>query len=105
VVLCVNELADSDIEEAVVHELVHAYDYSKKRCDFSSCLGLAYSEVRAAREAECSGKFASQWLKNQCIRNRAVLSTANLYPRSAKSCVDSVFDDALKDMGGVDLEI
>jgi hypothetical protein len=107
IVLCTNGLHENDIEEAMVHELIHAYDYSKKRCDFKSCLGLAYSEVRAAREAECSGQFASQWLKNQCIRNRAIKSTVNIYPRSATRCVDSVFDDAVKDMapGPPDAEI
>jgi len=54
------------------------YDYSSGRCDFSSCLGLAYSEVRAAREAECSSDaeyFITEYFRHRCIKNSAIRST------------------------------
>ena len=54
VVLCANRLAgDDDVEEALVHELVHAYDYVARGMDLTECPFLGCSEVRAAREAEC----------------------------------------------------
>jgi Peptidase M76 family len=97
------QLREREIEEAIVHELTHAYDYINGRCDFSTCEGLAYSEVRAAREAECSelsGKyFLFDWQKKQCVRDHAIRSTANLFPKTgeAQVCVDRVLDRALKD--------
>ncbi len=45
--------------------------------DLTSCDQLAYSEVRAAREAEChySPQLCS-WFKKQCARNTATRSTS-----------------------------
>ena len=59
VVLCTNRLrTKEDIEATVTHELVHCYDIMKQKLDLTQCDNLAYSEVRAAREAECSfGSF------------------------------------------------
>lgn len=55
VVLCTNRLyTREDIEATVTHELVHIYDIEKKKLDLTKCDNLAYSEVRAAREAECA---------------------------------------------------
>ena len=79
--------------------MVHAYDYVKSRCDFETCEGLAYTEVRAAREAECANHFpAISWLQNQCIKGNAIRSTASIFPVvEASRCVDTVFDVAVKD--------
>ena len=88
---------EEEIEEAVVHELIHAFDYTTHRCDFHTCEGLAYTEIRAAREAECGplakshrsgGSFgdlwlpsvAMEWWRQRCVRDHAVRSTANMYP-------------------------
>ena len=98
VVLCTNRLFEKDVEEAIIHELIHAFDYTKNRCDFSTCKGIAFSEVRAAREAECSGKYYPlQWFKTNCVRNHATRSTANVFPEQAKQCVDEVLHSALQD--------
>jgi hypothetical protein len=97
VVLCTNQIHESEIEEAVVHELVHAFDYTEKKCDFGTCKGLAYSEVRAAAAAECSGGFKSEFLRKQCIRRTAIMATYNKYPSTAMKCVDAVFESALND--------
>jgi hypothetical protein len=99
-ILCCNRLKESEIEEVIIHELIHAFDYSKNRCDFSTCQGLAYSEVRAAREAECAeGFFPFEFMRKRCIRDHAIRSTANLFPHSAAtSCVDTVLIAAIKDL-------
>jgi len=95
------------VREIITHELVHAYDYKLQICDFSTCEGLAHTEIKAAREAECANvsnlhRFIP-WLKNICIREHAVRSTANLYDHSvASKCVDKVFDDAVKDKSPFD---
>jgi hypothetical protein len=43
IVLCTNRLQESEFKEALIHELVHAYDYTNNRCDFLNCDGLAYT--------------------------------------------------------------
>lgn len=54
VVLCSNRLHDKDqVEEVLLHELIHLYDLKVKKLDFSRCSELAYSEVRSNRESEC----------------------------------------------------
>ena len=64
-----------------------------------TCDGLAASEVRAAREAECSGEFPLQWLRDRCIKQRATASTANLFPSSeASKSVEKVFTSAVADL-------
>jgi len=84
-VLCTNRLPAHELEEAVTHELVHAFDYSHNRCNFYECDGLAYTEVRAAREAECGGTkyFPFQFLKDMCVKEHATRSTNNIYGRGS----------------------
>lgn len=100
IILCANKLgAKREIKSALQHEAIHAYDYTKKRCDFSSCKGLAYTEVRAAREAECSGHYPFEWLRNSCIKTCATNATSNFFPRDkANKCVRAVFDKAVRDI-------
>jgi hypothetical protein len=95
IVLCYNRLQRKDYEEALVHEATHAFDYLAQNCNFSTCEGLAYSEVRAARNAECA---SSMWLtKKWCTKDYAIKSTANLFPDSARYCVNRVIDVAYED--------
>jgi hypothetical protein len=96
--LCVNKLHQVDIEEALIHELVHAFDYAFKRYDFSTCKGLAFSEVRAAREAECSSYKLSRWLRDRCIKHNAVRATSNIFPENAAECVEKVYSAAMNDL-------
>lgn len=100
IVLCCDRLRGSQIEEVLVHELVHAYDYSHNRCNFSTCAGLAYSEIRAAREAECSkGFYPFEFMRQMCVRNVAIRSTCNLFPTAeATACVDAAMSTAIEDL-------
>ena len=55
IVLCHNRIDSEtkEVEEILTHELVHLYDVQTLQLDLSDCETVAYSEVRAAREAEC----------------------------------------------------
>lgn len=79
VVLCANRLESrQEVEEAVVHELVHAYDYLVAGRDLLDCRTLAYSEVRAARAAECSEvsrSFVCSYFEKGCVKSMATRST------------------------------
>jgi len=71
------------------------------RVDFSSCEGLAYSEVRAAREAECKDYNIypfEDWAKKKCVSFYASKSTCNMFPKIGSSCVNKVIDEAMKDL-------
>lgn len=100
IVLCCDRLSSRNIEEVMIHELIHAYDYSRNRCDFSKCTGLAYSEIRAVREAECrGGYYPFKFMRDICVRENAIKSTANLFSKAeATICVDAVFSEAMKDL-------
>ncbi|KAL7527367.1 hypothetical protein ACHAWF_002151 [Thalassiosira exigua] len=57
IVLCSNRLSSQrEVDEALTHELVHIFDVHSRGMNLRDCRQLAYSEVRAAREAECSNR-------------------------------------------------
>jgi hypothetical protein len=98
IVLCSNRLSyhdSSEMEQVLVHELLHVYDVRVHGLDLRSCENLAYSEVRAARDAECK----DAWLAGRyCVPNKAYMATSNLFPpKEAKACLARVFDDAMAD--------
>mmetsp|Transcript_19425 Transcript_19425/g.45944 ORF Transcript_19425/g.45944 Transcript_19425/m.45944 type:complete len:425 (+) Transcript_19425:132-1406(+) len=119
IVICSNrlrfqdgKLARQEMEEMMTHELVHVYDARQLQLDLRDCENLAYSEVRAAREAECrllaqkyeeaqqqlqqqqspSSTSSSYWPKlpspspsallQNCVKERAFLATKNLFSYS-----------------------
>ena len=87
------------MEEALVHELVHVHDVLVKKLNLRDCHDLAYSEVRAAREAECHS-FYTSFFKNSskwCIRERAKTATESMFPKEGGKCVDDVFRRAFED--------
>mmetsp|Transcript_6884 Transcript_6884/g.10460 ORF Transcript_6884/g.10460 Transcript_6884/m.10460 type:complete len:316 (-) Transcript_6884:56-1003(-) len=113
IVLCSNRLSlDStdEMEQVLVHELLHVFDVRVNRLDLQQCENLAYSEVRAAREAECHHTFntattTAAWSlllpgrQYYCIPHKAHRAVANLFPsHEAKACLNTVFAAAMKDM-------
>jgi len=68
--------------------------------DLTTCKDLAYSEVRAAREAEChyTPQLCS-WFKKQCVQSTATRSTATIFPTEGAACVAAVFEKAYRDVG------
>jgi hypothetical protein len=110
IILCANHLSSSsDIEQLLRHELTHLSDHLSNRCTLATCQGLAYSEVRAARNGECFS-FLSSPVKRKiseklfpffyeaCVKNHAVASTRNLFPQDGEQCVKEVFNRAIKDV-------
>ena len=77
IILCTNRVRNEDIGEVLRHEAIHVFDYYTKKCDFMDCKGVAYSEVRAARESECANKFLNyfKFAKDFCVRNQAIQAT------------------------------
>ena len=76
------------------------------RMDLLKCRELAYSEVRAAREAECrlyseTKPFSSSFFqraKESCIKNKATRATQALFPQEGAGCVVEAFAAALADL-------
>ena len=108
IVMCANRLHDeSEIEETLVHELVHAVDYCTRGIDLAVCEDLACSEVRAAREAECSEStylrafpipdVARNYLHKRCTRLHATSATRAMFPARAESCIEAAFDRCFND--------
>jgi hypothetical protein len=108
IVLCSNRLSTSatnnkaeqlhEMEEILTHELMHVYDVRQLHLDLRDCENLAYSEVRAARAAECSDANTYSLLVNSCVRHKAWQATQNLFPaEKARQCLQKVFDRAMAD--------
>ena len=86
IVLCHNRIdSESDeVEEILTHELVHLYDVQTLGLDLSDCETVAYSEVRAAREAECNkeARKAAAAMAAANDDSNATTATSELPPES-----------------------
>lgn len=99
-VVCTNRLFGSskesrraEMEEILTHEFMHVYDVRQLQLDLRDCENLAYSEVRAACQAECYNSWAPQ----ACTWSKAQSATRNLFPKLGGWCIRKVFDKAYKD--------
>ncbi|KAL7534035.1 hypothetical protein ACHAXR_005592 [Thalassiosira sp. AJA248-18] len=98
IVLCSNRLSSQrEVDEVLVHELVHIYDVHSRKMDLRDCRQLAYSEVRAAREAECSNSLTA-FTANICAKDKATVATRNMFPDEGRKCVCDVFNEAMSDL-------
>lgn len=100
VVICQNRLYANtpqglvdEMQEILTHELMHVYDVQQLRLDLRDCESLAYSEIRAARHAEC---YKSN-NHSVCTQQKALTATLNLFPKQARDCVKKVFEQAFAD--------
>ncbi|KAL0587586.1 hypothetical protein ABG067_002882, partial [Albugo candida] len=91
IVFCANRLHSAgEVEETMMHELIHAYDFVVRKMDITKPNILACSEIRAARESECYQKAfllakllpesnltetMSEWKNKRCVRTHAIRST------------------------------
>jgi hypothetical protein len=97
IVLCSNRLSSQrEIDEVLLHELIHTYDIKERKLDLTKCNQLAYSEVRAAREAECSNSLTA-FTGRMCSKDKATVATKNMFPDTARKCVCDVFEEAMND--------
>lgn len=98
ITICSNRVQNrSDIEEALTHELIHAFDYSNKRYDLRSCEGLASSEIRANKFAECKDIIFPSIFKNACAGINGSRCTANIFPTTGWMCTANVYNHAIYD--------
>jgi len=124
ITMCFNALSDAEeVEEALAHELIHAYDHCVFERDLTDCEQLACSEIRAAREAECKRGFGNiaktllcrdamglnpenvefdsrlcQNFKEQCVMKYARKSVSAIFPGRARSCVESQMRRCFQDI-------
>lgn len=105
---------DAEVLELLKHEMIHAYDHCVLKRDLSQCEQLACSEVRAAREAECSRTsdafcdfqplgaaatkraFCDRRIKN-CVVETATRSTKSVFPETGARCVEKVVAECMLD--------
>ena len=109
-----------EMDEIITHELIHIYDVRQLHLNLVKCHDLAYSEIRAAREAECSRYNpvinhspppppppdpTSPRLQHQyqhfhdCVRTRATTATKNIFPSfRAHQCIRNVYTAAMADV-------
>jgi hypothetical protein len=98
VIVCHNRVNSdrAEVEEILTHELVHLYDVQTLRLDLQECENLAYSEVRAAKAAECRSSWHPH-LQSYCVKQKAICATNNLFPAEGRACIQKVFDQAFGD--------
>ncbi|KAL6772096.1 hypothetical protein ACKKBG_A28920 [Auxenochlorella protothecoides x Auxenochlorella symbiontica] len=116
VVVCHNHLASQiEVDNALTHELIHAYDHCRAASlDWGSLEHHACSEIRAASlSGDCNyrmevmrGNFSLQKQHQVCVRRRAELSVGmNPHcrgPSEAAAAVDAVFDRCFRDTAPFD---
>jgi len=123
IVMCANALhSRQEVREALRHELVHAFDHCVSQRDLAEPYGLACSEIRAAREAECRDNFHNlmgeifckkvvradaysdtqdnmicRQLKESCAKHYATLSVRAVFPQNGLRCVREQFGPCYSD--------
>ena len=97
VVVCHNRIQShpEELSEILTHELVHLYDVQTSKLDLQQCENLAYSEIRAAKAAECRNSWKQ--LQSFCVKQKAICATNNLFPSEGRKCVQKVFEKAFAD--------
>ncbi|KAH9260138.1 hypothetical protein BASA81_001913 [Batrachochytrium salamandrivorans] len=109
---------EGEIREILRHEMVHAFDHSVLKRDLRSSTGLACSEIRAAREAECQQcstnpfiratcrimptRMCERW-REECVREVATKATEAAFPKQiATVSVSEMFSECYEDRQGFD---
>ena len=98
ITLCSNRLyKQDDVEESLIHEMIHAYDYLVQKKDLADCEELACSEIRSNREGECRGNWIFERFRRRCTRLNAINATKSIFPERASECVLKMFEKCYKD--------
>jgi inner membrane protease ATP23 len=97
IVICCNQMRSyRDVEETLVHELVHALDESRKG-KLSILQRLACSEIRASVLGQCALVWP-EVLKRKCVFRDAVASTSkHMGNQEAARVVSLVFENCYYD--------
>lgn len=110
IVLCQNNIRhQSQMNEVVTHELIHAFDHCRAHVDwFNNYRHLACSEVRAANlSGDCAFSnevsrlnFGLKKHHQVCVRDRAlrsILAVRKVSQEEAEKIVDEVFESCFND--------
>ncbi|KAK9761945.1 Mitochondrial inner membrane protease ATP23 [Basidiobolus ranarum] len=96
IVICCEAIhSQKDLEETVIHELVHAYDAGRKGNFTTPCHNVACSEIRASALGQCANVWPL-FRKRECTRREAINSTLS-HCKNAEQVVNEVFDKCFKD--------
>ena len=96
------------VTETLIHELIHAYDSCRANINWSSCLHIACTEIRAANlSGDCKlvneinrGNFRISGQGERCIKRRAEISLRSHEhcKNIAKQAISKVFPDCVADL-------
>jgi len=97
VVICCDQMSSyHDVEETLVHELVHAFD-ANRGGNLSILQRLACSEVRASVLGQCAQVWPS-FSKRKCVFDDAVASTSqHVDTQEAARVVSEIFENCYHD--------
>ncbi|KAJ2958774.1 hypothetical protein NQZ79_g5661 [Umbelopsis isabellina] len=96
VLCCENIRSRQDVEQTVIHELVHAFDASRKGAFDSICHLVACGEVRASAIGQCN-KVQPEAKKKECIFRDAINSTREHCGVQASRIVEQVYENCVRD--------
>ncbi|KAI8097012.1 peptidase M76 [Halteromyces radiatus] len=97
VVLCCDNIRSAEeLEETLIHELVHAFDASRKGTFTSICHLIACGEVRASALGQCY-QVKPEYRRQQCILRDAIQSTQLHCGDQAAKIVEQVYEKCMKD--------
>eukprot|EP00128_Syssomonas_multiformis_P010597 Colp12_sorted_trinity150504_noHs@163 len=96
VVICCDHIKnEEDLNDTVVHELIHAYDRCRSFGDFSNLYNRACSEVRASSIGQCD-KVTFAYRKRACVRQEAINSMRK-HTATPAEFVEAVFEQCYAD--------
>jgi inner membrane protease ATP23 len=108
ILLCQNRIINkTHLQDTLVHELIHAFDYCTTHMKHLNCQHIACTEIRASMlSGEC--KFTREFMRGHfniskqlqhCVKRRALLSL-QMVPycqANAQETLNQVFDSCFKD--------
>ncbi|OZJ02525.1 hypothetical protein BZG36_04262 [Bifiguratus adelaidae] len=98
VICCDNHRSKQEVRNTLIHELVHAFDASRKGAFDSIAHTVACGEVRASRMGQCADLPLEK--QRQCVYEDAVRSTESYCDstHTAMRVVSQVFDQCFADL-------
>lgn len=101
IILCYNQsLNREQIKDAMMHEMIHMFDYCRFKFDFDNIEHVACSEIRAANLSFCSIydrlRFGDSWnfkkSHRNCVRDVAFKSVKAYSPETEDSKLHEIID-------------
>ncbi|EFN77220.1 mitochondrial inner membrane protease ATP23 homolog [Harpegnathos saltator] len=112
VVICQNSAGSKGlVQAALLHEMIHMFDYCRNKLDLKNIDHLACTEIRAANIGHCS--FMGSWFQGfsspinikathqNCVKNKAKMSIMAVHkvkPEVAEAAIERVFTKCYNDL-------